>query len=190
MEETDSELVARARQGDRDAMEALVVRYQRRLVSVAVGMLKNPDDAAEVVQETFIRIFRNLDGFKGDSSFYTWAYRIAVNLAIDFQRRESKRTAVEFDEAAPPTSSESLPSGALQIGRDPFVQTRNRELGRRIFDAIENLTPDHRAVILLREIDGQSYEEIAESLQISIGTVMSRLHYARKNLQKHLSELV
>ncbi len=192
MDQTDSELVDLARAGDRDAARQLVERYQRRVLGVVIGMVRNPDDAREVVQETFVRAFRNLDGFKGDSSFYTWLYRIAVNQAIDLQRRESKRSSVEFDESV---SVEGAVFGPLGLGgkaggENPFDVVRNRELGRKIFEAIEGLTPDHRAVILLREIEGLSYEEISDALDCSLGTVMSRLHYARKKLQTRLKELL
>jgi len=189
MDPSDSDLIARGRTGDRAALQSLVERYQRRLLGLVVGMVKNPEDAREVVQETFIRAFRNLDGFKGDASFYTWLYRIAVNLAIDAQRKESKRSSVEFDETLPPAEA-STALGEQTTGEDPYVMVRNRELGSKIFEAIGDLTPDHRAVILLREIEGLSYEEISQTLQCSLGTVMSRLHYARKKLQAKLKELL
>ena len=192
MDQTDSELVDLARSGDRDAARQLVERYQRRVLGVAIGMVRNPDDAREVVQETFVRAFRNLDGFKGDSSFYTWLYRIAVNQAIDLQRRESKRPTVEFDETISVADGVFAPLGqsGKAGGEDPFDAVRNRELGKKIFEAIESLTPDHQAVILLREIEGLSYEEISQALDCSLGTVMSRLHYARKKLQARLKELL
>jgi len=186
---SDSELVDRGRTGDRDALHMLAERYQRRILGVVVGMVRNPEDAREVVQETFVRAFRNLAGFKGDSSFYTWLYRIAVNLAIDLQRKEGKRTSVEFDETQPPGDA-ALAMGGRTSGEDPFQAVRNRELGSKIFEAIDDLTPDHRAVILLREIDGLSYEEISQVLECSLGTVMSRLHYARKKLQAKLKEIL
>jgi len=189
MDPSDSDLIARGRTGDREALQTLVERYQRRLLGVVVGMVRNPEDARELVQETFIRAFKNLDGFKGDSSFYTWLYRIAVNLAIDLRRREGKWSTFEFDEAAPPTEMPGA-GGDASSGGDPFVKVRNRELGDKIFAAIGDLTPDHQAVILLREIDGLSYEEISQTLQCSLGTVMSRLHYARKKLQAKLKELL
>lgn len=189
MDPSDADLVARGRGGDRAALQALAERYQRRILGVVVGMVRNAEDAREVVQETFVRAFRNLDGFKGDSSFYTWLYRIAFNLAIDLQRKESKRTNVEFDESQPPGDAPMAFGGKTQ-GEDPFDAVRNRELGSKIFQAIDDLTPDHRAVILLREIDGLSYEEISQTLDCSLGTVMSRLHYARKKLQARLKELI
>ncbi|MFT4569935.1 MAG: RNA polymerase sigma-70 factor (ECF subfamily) [Hyphomicrobiaceae bacterium] len=189
MEPSDGELVSGAQKGDRDAMQELMARYQRRVLAVVIGMLRNPDDAAEVVQETFLRAFRKIEGFKGDSSFYTWVYRIAVNLAIDHKRRKSNSGGVEFDETLPP-AEDAVGQGGEILGRDPFQRVRDRELGRKIFEAIEDLTPNHRAVILLREIEGLSYEEISEVLECSMGTVMSRLHYARKQLQARLQEIL
>ncbi len=187
MEYGDAELVQQAQGGDKVAFKTLVERYQRRLLSVVIGMVRNQDDAGELVQETFIRAYRNLEGFKGDSSFYTWIYRIAVNLSIDFQRKERKRTTIEFDETVALGDTEAA-TGITSQGRDPFVQVRNRELVGKVFQAIEELTPNHRAVIMLREVEGLSYEEIADVLGCSMGTVMSRLHYARKQLQARLAE--
>lgn len=187
MDLADGELVALAQAGDRDAVQQLLERYERRVLAAIVGMVRNPEDAREILQETFVRVFRNLDTFKGESSFYTWVYRIAMNLAIDHQRRSAKRPVVEFDDAVG-LDDDAVGGGSATLGIDPFQNVRSRQLGRKIFDAIESLTPDHRAVILLREIDGLSYEEISEALGCSIGTVMSRLHYARKKLQTRLEE--
>jgi len=185
----DGELVSLAQAGDRDAVQQLLERYERRLLSVIIGMVRNPEDAREILQETFVRAFRNLDGFKGESSFYTWIYRIAMNLAIDHQRRGGKRPLVEFDDNVG-VKEDAVGEGSATLGIDPFKNVRSRELGKKIFEAIESLTPDHRAVILLREIDGLSYEEISEVLDCSLGTVMSRLHYARKKLQSRLQEML
>jgi len=189
VEPSDGELIVRGRAGDREALQALAERYQGRILRVVVGMLRNSEDASDIVQEAFVRAFRNLGKFKGDSSFYTWLYRIAVNLTIDHRRKDGKRTMVEFDENAPP-ATDVHGHGAGRSPFDPFEQVRNRELGRMIFAAIEELTPDHRAVILLREVEGLSYEEISQVLECSLGTVMSRLHYARKKLQARLGELL
>ncbi len=189
MEPGDGELVEQAKRGDRGAMQQLIERYQRRVLSVVIGMVKDQEDARDVVQETFVRVFRNIGGFKGDSSFYTWVYRIAVNLSIDHRRRVSKRPLVEFDETLPPRE-EPIGAASRTLAQDPFREVRSRELGRKIFAAIEDLTPDHRAVILLREVDGLSYEEISQVMECSMGTVMSRLHYARKKLQARLSDLL
>jgi len=190
VEQDDAELLRRARAGDRDALRQLYERYHRRVLALVVGMVRNPEDAREIVQDTFVRAFRSLDSFKGDSSFYTWLYRIAVNRAIDLQRRGSKFQSAEFDESIALGEQASSTSASFAASEDPFHAVRNRELGRKISEAIESLTPDHRAVILLREIEGLSYEEISEVMDCSLGTVMSRLHYARKKLQAKLKELL
>jgi RNA polymerase sigma-70 factor, ECF subfamily len=188
---SDGELVERARKGDRDAFRELVERYQRKIATLALGMLRNREDALDVVQETFTKAFQSLDRFKGDASFYTWAYRIAVNLCIDHQRREAKMPLAtpgpraSGDRAADPVTL--LVDGAEQ--GDPFQRTLDSEIARRLSAAIAELTPEHRAVILLREVDGLSYEEISRILDCPKGTVMSRLHYARRQLQERLRGL-
>lgn len=187
---TDWELVQRARGGDRDAFRQLVERYQRKVAALALGMLRNQEDALDVVQDTFTKAYQSLDRFKGDSSFYTWVYRIAANLCIDHQRRDSRVTHLpyETDDRAGGVGEGTLLDGTPHD--QPFDRTRDAELGRRLRAAIAELTPEHRAVILLREVDGLSYEEISQVLQCPKGTVMSRLHYARRQLQTRLREML
>ena len=187
MERSDQELVGASRHGDKGAFRELVEHYQRKVVSVALGMVHNRDDAMEIAQETFIKAFENLDKFKGESSFYTWLYRIVVNRAIDFQRRERRHPTIGLEDWAGESQryeeilKEERPS-------DPYDATESREVGARVTEAINELTPDHKAVILLREVEGLSYEEISRVMQCSKGTVMSRLHYARKKLQERLKD--
>jgi RNA polymerase sigma-70 factor (ECF subfamily) len=184
----DGELVERARQGDREAFRVLVERYQRKVAALALGMLRNREDALDVVQDTFTKAYQSLDKFKGDSSFYTWIYRIGVNLCIDHQRREARYVQVGSDPNETP--DEVAPPSAEDLERDePFESARSSEIGARLLDAINELTPEHRAVILLREVDGLSYEEISQVLDCPKGTVMSRLHYARRLLQSRLRGL-
>ena len=184
----DGELVERARQGEREAFRVLVERYQRKVTALAAGMLRNREDALDVVQDTFAKAFQSLDKFKGDSSFYTWVYRIAVNLCIDHQRRESRYVQVGTDMEA--AGEEIVPPSPEDLDRDePFERARSGEIATRVARAIEELTPEHRAVILLREVDGLSYEEISQVLECPKGTVMSRLHYARRQLQARLQGL-
>ena len=187
MERSDSELVRASRRGDREAFRELVERYQRKVVSVALGMVHNRDNALEISQETFVKAFENLGTFKGESSFYTWLYRIVVNRAIDFQRRERRHPTVALDDHS---SGGDEYEGTLKEERlgDPYEQAQAREIGDRVTEAINELTPDHKAVILLREVEGLSYDEISRVMQCSKGTVMSRLHYARKKLQKKLKD--
>ena len=194
-ENRDWDLVQRAAAGDQDAFRELVETYQRRVLGVVTGMLHDREAALEVTQETFIKAFRSISGFKGDASFYTWIYRIAVNLAIDYQRREWRRPTGESVRAG--TGSDGSPPESIldrlrdeSPGADPFQAAKDAELRERVRRAIDDLTPDHRAVILLREVEGLSYEEISKVMQCSKGTVMSRLHYARKKLQAQLEEFV
>jgi RNA polymerase sigma-70 factor (ECF subfamily) len=186
MERTDSELVRLARRGDREAFHAIVERYQRKIYAMLLGMLHDRDAAWETSQETFLRAFSSLEQFKGESGVYTWLYRIAVNLAIDFQRREQRRPIV----AAPESAEALLEQPREPQPGDPYRSARNREIGERVRAAVAELTPDHRAVILLREVEGLSYEEIGRVMQCAKGTVMSRLHYARKKLQSLLRDRV
>lgn len=187
MASSDWELVQRAQGGDRDAFRELVERYQRRIAALALGMLRNQEDALDVVQETFTKAYQNLGRFKGDASFYTWVYRIAYNLCIDSQRRATKQAEVPL-EPEMPAEHPPVPDGAPQ--NQPFERASDAEIGRRMREAIRELTPDHRAVILLREVEGLSYAEISQVLDCPKGTVMSRLHYARRQLQARLRGLL
>jgi RNA polymerase sigma-70 factor (ECF subfamily) len=185
VERTDAELVRLARQGDRGAFQELVERYQRKIYAVVLGMLHDHDAAWETSQETFLKALRSLDQFKGEASFYTWLYRIAVNLAIDYQRHEWRHKAVDVSDATIATQ-ETVQEDLRRD--DPFRRVKNREIGERVRAAIDQLTPEHRAVILLREVEGLSYDEISRVMECAKGTVMSRLHYARKKLQTLLQD--
>jgi RNA polymerase sigma-70 factor (ECF subfamily) len=173
----ESELIRKATRGDREAFGVLVERYHRRVVGVAIAVVHNPEDALELAQETFVRAFENLRSFESRSSFSTWLYRIAANLAIDLRRRESRHIFVRGQDAE--TEFDRLPNSA----GDSFAELSRGELNRRLRAALDQLTPEHRAVILLREVEGLSYDEISEMLQCPRGTVMSRLHYARGRLR-------
>ena len=146
-------------------------------------MVHNPDDAVELAQETFIRAFQNLAGFEGRSSFSTWLYRIASNLAIDWRRRETRYVVAHGEEAE--SELRKIPSGE----GDSFRSLVRDETSRKVREALKELTPEHREVILLREMEGLSYEEISEILNCPKGTVMSRLHYARSHLRSLLKGL-
>jgi RNA polymerase sigma-70 factor, ECF subfamily len=173
----ETELIQKAKRGDREAFGILVERYQRRVVGVALAVVHNADDALELAQETFIRAYENLRSFESRSSFSTWLYRIAANLAIDLRRREGRHSMVRGEEAE--NEIERLPS---PIGNS-FAEFSRSELNYRLRSALDELTHDHRAVILLREVEGLSYDEISDILQCPRGTVMSRLHYARNRLR-------
>ncbi len=190
-EETpDLELVRAFQAGDDEAFGKLVARYQRKVYSVALSMVKNPEDAMDIAQDAFIKVHRYLGGFQGSSSFYTWLYRIVVNLCIDHLRRAGKRIQVDFDERMG-NQNQAAEGTAMVASRqdvDPGKMLGRKELAEHIREAVEALPPYHRAVIVMREIDGMSYAEIAKAMNVSKGTVMSRLHHARQKLQKSLGE--
>lgn len=181
MELSDWELVQQCQSGDLATFQELVSRYHHKVYMVVLGLLRNPDDAMEVSQDTFLRAYRKIHSFQGGSSFYTWLYRIAVNISIDYQRRQ-KRSPLEFRE----TMDEALEQ-QHEVAKDPFTDVHDRQLREKMISAINDLTPEHKAVIVLRTIEGLSYKDIGEILGCSEGTVMSRLHYARKKLQEKLS---
>jgi len=179
----ETELLERARNGDSQAFGVLVERYQRRVVGVAQAVVHNQDDAVELAQETFVRAYENLAKFESRSSFSTWLYRIAANLAIDFRRREGRHQVLRGEDAETEISRLPSPRG------DSYQETVRNQLNQRINGALEELTPEHRAVILLREVEGLSYDEISDVLHVPRGTVMSRLHYARSRMREILKDL-
>jgi RNA polymerase sigma-70 factor (ECF subfamily) len=152
-------------------------------------MLRNEQDAVDLSQDTFIKGWRAMRSFQRNSSFYTWLYRIATNLCIDFVRKRERRPTVAFEEAIDPETDVNVEIPASKQASPP-EEARRRELREQIDAALLELSPEHRAVVQLREFEGLEYSEIARAVGCSIGTVMSRLHYARKNLQKILSEVI
>jgi RNA polymerase sigma-70 factor (ECF subfamily) len=187
MEADDLPLVSRAKTGDDDAFRALVVRYQRKVYAVALGVVKDPDLAWDVAQETFVRVHGHLGEFEGKSSFSTWVFRIATHLAIDSVRRErraQKDPVDDVNEANLAEGGEGILATAL--GNDPRENLLRRELAAKIHEALATLPEKHRTILVLREVEGLSYEELAERLGIHKGTVMSRLFHARKKMQAAL----
>jgi RNA polymerase sigma-70 factor (ECF subfamily) len=183
----DRSLVKAAQRGDPQAFRKLVERYQRRVVQLALGMTKDQDEAMDIAQETFVKVHRYLPSFKGDSSFFTWTYRIAMNLCLDAQRRKGRVERVDLADGddAEIEAAMDPPSAAL-IG--PQRQTLNAELRAKIEEALAGLSENHRAILILRELEGLSYEELSKVLAIRKGTVMSRLFHARLKMQQKLRE--
>ena len=184
----DHELVKAARRGDRDAFRTLFERYHRRAYALAFGVLRHPDDALDVVQDAFIKAHKYLDKFEGNSSFYTWLYRIVMNLAIDHLRKHRRVKPVELDEQQLDESDEALLPKIL--GGNPGRALMDKEIRARIDQALGELSDNHRAVLIMRELEGMSYEEMAQAMGCSKGTIMSRLFHARKNMQRQLVDLV
>jgi len=189
VEVEDGELVRRCQAGDTAAFNDLVTRYRGKAFSMAYGMVQNEQDAWDLAQEGFLKAWRSIHRFKGESSFYTWLYRIMTNVTIDALRRKGIRGETEFDDQIAPASvdpgSRTTPSAAPL----PHRKLEQNEIGQRIQEAIAKLTPEHRAVIVMKELEDLQYNEIAEILGCSIGTVMSRLFYARKKLQTLLKDV-
>ena len=178
----DQELVRRCQKGDVDSYRGLVEKYQERLCLLVYGIVLDREEARDLVQEAFLKAYRSLGTFRGDSGFYTWLYRIAFNLALDAKRKRSGRETMEYDDSRdfdPAVSPPGMPPR-------PDRALLGRELEEALHRGLELLSPAHRAVIVLREWEGMSYDEISRQMRCSRGTVMSRLHYARKKLREHL----
>jgi len=186
----DHDLVRRVQSGDSAAFRSLFDKYHRRAFAVAMGVVKNQDDALDAVQEAFVKVHKNIHKFEGSSSFYTWLYRIVMNVSIDHVRRTGRRKSLDFDERQLHEESDVAGDGALVpsiTDGNPGKAALRRELGSAIEAALQELPEHHRAVIVLREVEGMSYEEMAEVLKVPKGTVMSRLFHARKKMQDSLA---
>jgi len=185
----DKVLVERASRGDGIAFSELVNRHYEKAVRVSFGMLKDRFDAEDVAQEAFARVYRKLESFEGQSAFSTWLYRIVVNLSIDSLRKRKRQRRADVDDEL---TREALRSDEelwpVFDEADPMLSVERHELRARLDAAFAELPEIHRAVLVLREVQGLSYEEISESLEIKKGTVMSRLFHARKAMQKLLTE--
>ena len=182
---SDEEVIKQILHGDRAAFQDLVEKYQQRMYAVAYGLLGNREDALDAVQEAFVKAYGSLGRFKGESSLYTWLYRITVNAAVDLGRKKSRREEVEFREEIEPDEEKGTYPVAPASG-NPAEQLMTKELGELIENALQELPTEQRTAIVLREIEGLSYKEIATVMRCSEGTVMSRLHYGRKKLQEVL----
>jgi RNA polymerase sigma-70 factor, ECF subfamily len=189
----DLELVRRTQAGDRAAFRALFDKYHRRVFAIALGVVKNQQDANDVTQEAFVKVYRHIEGFEGASSFYTWLYRITMNLSIDLFRRRKTARQVDYDDAVGRDDDDLAdPAGIApsHLGGDPSKAQSRKELVGKLTGALETLPPIHQQVLILREVDGLSYEEIAQVTQIPKGTVMSRLFHARRKMQAALAGYV
>jgi RNA polymerase sigma-70 factor, ECF subfamily len=184
----DHSLVQACRMGQTEAFGALVRRYQQRLYPTVLRLVGCAEDAEDILQDAFIRAFEKLDQFHGESSFYTWVYRIAVNLALSGHRRRLGRAASFRREASRPPAPDDLPDDSPAA--DPAFRLERAERERIVENALNQLCPEHRAVVILKDFDGRRYEEIATILDIPVGTVRSRLHRARCELRDRLRSLV
>ena len=189
VEHDDIALVRRCQKGDALAFEQLVIKYRSKVFSMIYGMVQNEQDAWDLAQEGFVKAWRSIHRFKGQASFYTWLYRIVTNVAIDSLRRKSFKKTAEFDDEIAATQVEPGSKTMPQPDPMPHQGLEREEIRHRIEHAINKLSPEHRTVIVMKEIEELQYSEIAEALGCSIGTVMSRLFYARKKLQTLLKDV-
>lgn len=183
---TEQELVARAKSGDDEAFARLMRDNEKRIYNLTLRMTGNPEDAMDLAQEAFLNAWRGLKFFKGDSAFSTWVYRLASNACIDFLRRQKRRRDIcapmptyEEDDSQP-----DIPDDRFQ----PQQELERQELRQTVLQGLEQLSPEHRQVLVMREINGLSYQEIADVLDLESGTVKSRIARARISLRKILLE--
>jgi RNA polymerase sigma-70 factor (ECF subfamily) len=189
----DSTLVQRSQSGDTAAMERLILKYQNRIYNVVLKMCGNTDDAAELTQETFVKTIESIDKFKSKSSFYTWLFRIAVNLTLNHCQRSARITthSLDSEQGESDGQSKQVLKDFLDDGRaaDPAVLAQSRELCDLAMRSLLQLEEPQRAVMILRDIEGMDYAQIAEVLNIELGTVRSRLSRARGHLREVLEAM-
>jgi len=183
----EQELVRRARRGDLEAYDDLVRRYQERIYATIYHMTSNHDDANDLAQDTFIKAYQALKSFKGGSSFYTWVYRIAVNKTINFLKQRKGRAHLSLNDLD--LNAEHDPDlVALISDKTPRREANLNELQEKLNEAMQKLSEPHRLVVTLHDVQGLAHEEIAEIMDCNIGTVRSRLFYARQQLQGYLAD--
>ena len=187
---SELDLVKRCQAGETEAFDELVTRYRTRIFAMIYNMVHNEQDAWDLAQDSFVKAWKSIKRFRGRSSFYTWMYRIVMNVTIDWLRKKQvKGAGVEFDDAIQLREVNPASKTLPKADPLPYERMERTEVRARIDNAIAQLSPEHRAVILMKETEGMQYHEIAEALGCSIGTVMSRLFYARKKLQNLLKDV-
>jgi RNA polymerase sigma-70 factor (ECF subfamily) len=187
---SELELVRRCQAGQADAFDELVVRYRTRIFGMIYNMVHNEQDAWDLAQDSFVKAWKSMKRFRGQSSFYTWMYRIVMNVTIDWLRKKQiKGAGAEFDDSIQLKEIDPASKTVPKPDALPYERMERTEIRAQIDNAISQLTPEHRAVILMKEIEDMQYHEMAEALGCSIGTVMSRLFYARKKLQALLKDV-
>ena len=185
---SDAALVQRVKQGDRSAFDLLVAKYQHKILNLIMRYVKDPSEAMDVAQEAFLKAYRAVPSFRGDSAFYTWLYRIAINTAKNHLVAAKRRPAsLDFDL----TDSEAFePFAVLRDVDSPEHLALTDEIGEVINQAVEALPDELRTAITLRELEGMSYEEIAQTMECPVGTVRSRIFRAREAIDKKLKPLM
>lgn len=185
MSENEKLLLERAKKGEVEAFELLIERYQKKVFNIALKMLGNHDDASELAQEAFIKIYKSIKGFKEESSFSTWVYRIATNVCLDELRKRKNRKLTYLDEVIQSEDGD-LKREIADQGLSPDAIAEQKELKRALNQAILSLSEEHRVVLIMRDLHGMTYEEIAKVTKCPEGTVKSRINRARLSLKETL----
>lgn len=185
----DLAIVRKIQAGDVDAFDGLILKYRERVYSIIYNLTSNREDASDLSQETFIKAFQSINRFKGKSSFFTWLYRIALNTSLTHLRKNKLRRFFSFEKMVEEDHTEGFIEG-LKTESDSDKAALMTELQETLNDAFQKLSAKHRTVITLFEIDGLSHKEIADIVGTSIGTVRSRLHYAKQFLQGELKDYI
>jgi RNA polymerase sigma-70 factor (ECF subfamily) len=186
---SDMPLVSRSQKGDTNAFNELITKYRQRCFGMIYHMVRNEEDAWDLTQDGFVRAWRNLASFRGQSSFFTWLYRIMTNVSLDWLRKKRIEGGQEFDDTI---GLRGIAPGAATAPKpvmEPARKLADGEIRASIEAAIAKLSDEHRVVIVMRELEGMEYQEIADAVDCSIGTVMSRLFYARRKLQTLLRDV-
>jgi RNA polymerase sigma-70 factor (ECF subfamily) len=179
----ETEMISRCQQGDQEALKEIYDKYHKKVYRIAYGVVRQREDALDIVQEVFIKLFRSIKNFQGRSHFYTYLYRMVMNTAIDHARKSGKKFASSLDEEGSFEPSDGVEKGPERV----FLQ---KELEERVKRAMDKLPAEQKAALIFRDMEGLSYQEMAEAMGCSIGTVMSRLHYGRKKMQELLKDYV
>jgi RNA polymerase sigma-70 factor (ECF subfamily) len=181
MDVNEAQLISRCQQGDQDALKEIFNQYHKKVYRIAHGVVRQREEALDIVQEVFIKLFRSIHQFRGKSKFYTYLYRMTMNTSIDHTRKMKKVPPLSIDEEEGFQLSDDAE-------RRPDRILDHKELEEKVKWAMDQLSPDQKAALIFREVEGLSYQEIAEATGSSIGTVMSRLHYGRKKVQELLKD--
>jgi RNA polymerase sigma-70 factor (ECF subfamily) len=179
----ETEMISRCQQGDQEALKKIYDKYHKKVYRIAYGVVRQREDALDIVQEVFIKLFRSIKNFQGRSHFYTYLYRMVMNTSIDHARKSGKKFASSLDEEGSFEPSDGAEKGPERV----FLQ---KELEERVKRAMDKLPAEQKAALIFRDIEGLSYQEMAEAMRCSIGTIMSRLHYGRKKMQELLKDYV
>ena len=183
MEHEETDVISRCQRGDQEALKEIFDKYHKKVYSIAYGVVRQREEALDIVQEVFIKLFRSIKDFKGRSQFYTYLYRMVMNTAIDHTRKAGKQFVSSLDEEGSFEPADEPEKGPEKI----LLQ---KELEEKVKLAMNELPAEQRAAIVFRDVEGLSYQEMAEAMGCSMGTVMSRLHYGRRKMQELLKDYV